>query len=410
MAIAAVAVGCGVAPGPGDPGPSTTDPFSGLDLDSVASHDESGRNGAFATAERIAVTADQPLAVSGRISDASDVDVYDLGPVRKGDRVVAEVFGTSTLTGSIGLFDDNADSILINDSNNVYLGRLEPYVDVVMRRDMAHCYVAVAATVGSDSFGDYELAVFTSSDEALPATRPQVALLNFAGAEQVRLGSRAPVTVPPFDAATLSSRYAGQTEAMEAFIVAAVRQDYLGMNVVILSTSEGAVDDGTMTRINFGTYDASLLGVAEGVDEFNERAVQEAIVFTDTFTVFDRLSPSVSEMAQALANVASHELGHLLGLVHTADVRDVMDVTAGLTELMQDQQFATAELEHQVFPLGRQNSAQYLYDVVGGDLDLINQVAAIHKSAVVRAKSLDVLESRMRRRELVFGSCGLPSR
>jgi len=407
---ASLVTGCGVVPAPDGGTPSTIEPFSGLDLDGDPNHDEIGRNGAFAIAEPVDLVADEPFRVSGRISDAADVDVFDIGPVLEGDRIVAEVFAAAGLEGAIAIFDGNAESLLVNDSRNVYLGRIEPYVDVVLRRPSDHCYLAVSATPGSDSFGDYELVLFRAPGQQTLPRRPQVALLNFDGVDQLRLGTRTPVAVPPFDAASLSSRYAGQTEAMEAFIVAAVRQDYLGMNVVILSTSEGEVDDGTMTRINFGTYDPALLGVAEGVDEFNERAVQDAIVFTDTFTVFERLSPGVSEMAQALANVASHELGHLLGLVHTSDVRDIMDVTAGLGELLADQQFATAPLEQQVFPLGHQNSPQYLYDVVGGDLDLINQVAAIHKAAVVRARSIDVLEARRQRRGLVFGSCGLHPR
>ena len=52
----------------------------------------------------------------------------------------------------------------------------------------------------------------------------------------------------------------------------------------------------------------------------------------DTFEAFDPLRPSVAAMSQAIANVACHEIGHLLGLVHTQSPNDIMDVTASLRQ------------------------------------------------------------------------------
>ncbi|MCH7700947.1 MAG: C-terminal helicase domain-containing protein, partial [Planctomycetes bacterium] len=138
------------------------------------------------------------------------------------------------------------------------------------------------ATPGREGTGEYELAIFKSAGKAPLTARSQIALLNFNGRDNLALGGRSPTDIPPFDAASVAPRFAGQTEAMQAYIVASVRQDYLGLDVTILSTSEGAVDDGSMTLIHFGTFDPGLLGVAEGVDEFNERPAQHAIVFTNT--------------------------------------------------------------------------------------------------------------------------------
>ncbi|MFQ5592347.1 MAG: matrixin family metalloprotease, partial [Phycisphaerae bacterium] len=79
------------------------------------------------------------------------------------------------------------------------------------------------------------------------------------------------------------------------------------------------------------------------------------------------LHPSAAEMSTAIANVASHEVGHLLGLAHTADSLGIMDVTASLSELLADQDFRRSPLYYEVFPIGHQDAIQTLVDTVGGD-------------------------------------------
>jgi hypothetical protein len=147
--------------------------------------------------------------------------------------------------------------------------------------------------------------------------------------------------------------------------------------VNILSTSEGDAGDETASRVFFGTYDSALLGVAEGIDEYNATRAQEAIVFTDTFEAFMTLRPTLEEMSQAIANVASHEIGHLLGLVHTADPRGIMDVTASLSQLLVDQSFTQSRLYDQVFPLGFENEVQMLLDSVGGQAEVVFSAQAL---------------------------------
>ena len=236
-----------------------------------------------------------------------------------------------------------------------------------IRESSPACYVAVSATPGFASSGDYALATAKEFLTELPGPRSDVVLLVFDGGDNVRIGSRPAVNVPAFDAWAIASVYAGATEEMIQEITDRVRRDYAAYDVTILTTSDDDAPDGGVSRIFFGTFDNALLGVAEGIDEFNATEGQTAVVFTDTFGAFMRLEPSVAEMGQAIANVASHEIGHLLGMVHTFDPAGLMDVTASLRELTLDQAFTRSPVFQSVFPLGEQDAVRYLLEAVGGD-------------------------------------------
>lgn len=399
--VAALPLGCGSALLPGGDGRGNTLTLSSLVEDETTFH-ESDANDLLNLAEFVAF-ANDPRVIRGSIDGADDVDVYDLGPVEPGDRVLVRMANDESLAGAVAAFDDHDAALLINDHRNVYLGVREPFIDIISRRASEALFIAVAATPGYDSTGDYGLVASRSSGNDLPTPRPDRILLVFSGGSDVIVGGRPAVDVPPFDAADIDPRFAGLTDVIVRDLVADVREDFAGLDIEILSTSEGAADDAVMTRIFFGTFDAALLGVAEGVDEFNARQRQTAIIFTDTFAAFSILQPSSSQMSQALANVASHEIGHLLGLVHSANVRDIMDVTASLRDLLDDQTFEVSPVHREVFPVGQQDAFRSLLDAVGGDDSILLQDARSEGSKLAGQKAA----GPACRSHFVFSSCGL---
>ncbi len=400
--------GCGTLSGPPDTdGASSTLDLTVIGSASTPTHFESDANDLLELAEPVQASV-EPQIISGGIHGLGDVDVFDLGPVIPGDRVIVSVTAAEALNGAVALFDDAGSALLVNDHRNVYLGRLGPFVDIVIRRESQACYVAVTSTPGFTSEGDYLLGASVEFPTPIPRPNADVILLDFGGGRDVKVGSRAAIDVPAFDAAQISPEFAGMTDDLAEAVVELVRADFRGFDVTILSTTEGAQPDGFMSRVRFGAFDEVLLGVAEGVDEYNATDGQSAMVFTDTFAAFSRLNPSVQEMAQAIANVASHEIGHLLGLVHTSDPAELMDVTASLAELLVDQSFGKAPMYRAVFPLGYQDSTQILLDGVGGDGNVVFRKAA-YREATSR-RGLVGTKGPPARDALLLGSCGLDSR
>lgn len=399
--------GCSTGLLPAGSDASLSEPFALLDPTAAPDQSEQGLNETFQSAETLDLTIGHTYTIEGAFDSADDVDVYDGGAMSAGDRMVAELVTDSGVEGAIALFDGAGDSLLISDTATAYKGRRGPYIDLVLRNDAEHAYLAVALTPGTQTIGNYTLAVQRIRANRAPAPTPQTILLNFDGATGIGLAGENNGAVPPFDAADISPAFEGLTDPIVERLVSEVRADYVGLNVRILSTSEGAVDDGLMSRIHFGTYDAALLGVAQNVDEYNAETRQDAVVFTDTFSVFNALEPSPEQIAQALANVASHEIGHLLGLVHTADHADIMDITASLSQLLDDQAFKEADIHPSVFILGKQDAPDYLVDSVGGDASALKQAAV--SARIFRAFRTPVIvpdgvdDSRQ---GLTFSSCG----
>lgn len=377
--------------------------LSTLGIGDDATYFEEADNDFLQSADSVEVTS-EPRVIRGRVSGADDVDVYDFGAVSAGTRIVVEMTSGQGLDGAIALFDGSGSALLVNDHRNAYLGVKNAFIDVVTKQASDACYVAVTATPGYSADGDYALLASKTSPEPTPSPRPEDVLLVFNGGTGVTIGGRRAVELDTFDASDIDQSFSGRTNELIAAVLTRVRRDYEGFDVTIQSTSEGAQFDGFMTRIYFGSFDPGLLGVADGVDEFNSTPTQNAIIFTDTFEAFSRLNPSVDQMAHALANVTSHEIGHLLGLVHTQDPQGIMDITASLSQLLVEQSFRQSPLYSAVFPIGLQYGEQSLLNAVGGDF-----VPARQKDLALDllSKSINTADEPSAREQLRFSSCGL---
>ena len=365
----------------GYPSGSDTSIFAALGLAAETVPAESEGNDSFAAATLFEIRQNERTSVGGTIDSSGDIDVFDLGPVNAGDHLSLDVFGDGVLDAVAALFDADANLIYLNDDRSFFSQLVDPHIDVVLRRNTERCYLAVASSPGASTQGRYRLEATLTPDFARPEPVPQTVLLNFDGASGIEFAGRAAVDIPPFEAGAVSETLIGETESLAGLVLEAVRDDFVGLDVDVYSSRGEPPPETDITVIHFGAYDPKLLGVAENIDEFNERTVQEAIVFTDTFSVFNVLDPSIEDYAQALANVASHEIGHLLGLVHTADETGLMDITASLRQLMRDQVFSVSPLESFTMPLGFQDAPATLVDSVGGDLQTLRARSAAHSRA-----------------------------
>jgi hypothetical protein len=336
--------------------------------------DKEANNG-FAQASPVDMPAGGTVDFSGALQTTIDVDVFDLGPAVAGDRIIVDVAGDPFADLAVALFDQDRQLIIINDDRNFFGGQVDPLVDVVLRHDSTNCYAVIASSPLASGSGTYTVEATKLPGQTIPPPFAQTVVLDFNGGSNVQISNMTPVSIPPFDAADISAVYTGQTNAMIQSLLLRVRNDFAGLNVQVMSTSDAGTPATGMTRVFFGTYNPALLGLADSVDEFNSRPTEEAIIYTDTFRLFMPLNPSVDEMAQALANVTSHEIGHLLGLNHTEDVKGIMDITASANQLLLDQIFTASMIEHSIFPIGDQDARVLLFDAVGGVPNFLTQPA-----------------------------------
>ena len=242
-----------------------------------------GSNTSFDAAQSVAVPDGSEIEIAGQIGSVTDVNLFDLGSVNVGDRVVAEIDGVGEFDPTSALFDADGNLLLLNDDGNFFAGLLGSRRDLVVAADTAHCFLAVATSPDNASSGDYTGRVSISRGGAAPIPSPQSVVLDFDGASAVSIGGRAPVNVPAFDAALIDSSYAGQTDDMILVIQSRVNQDFGGLNLLVRTSADAAVNPAVDSVVYFGTFSATLLGLADNVDTYNSDPSQNAIIYVDTF-------------------------------------------------------------------------------------------------------------------------------
>ncbi|MEK6643456.1 MAG: hypothetical protein AABZ08_06060 [Planctomycetota bacterium] len=331
-------------------------------------------NNLFDAAQIVLLPDDGELTVSGSIDGRDDIDIYSLGPVLAGDRVTVDISGSNGLNTVAAMFDDGKNLIDANDDRSYYAGQLDPYMSRVIRRGMANLYVGVAVArakyfasdAGRFDTGAYSIRIIRQPHQTMVVARPQIAYLDFAGGANVQIALQPYEIMQPFSAGAISQRFVDQTEAMSDRIVELMRADFVNYNVVLVDGRKEPTPEGPITRLYFGNFNQAFLGLSDNVDTDNVVLDQKAIIYTEDYQLFESLLPTMEEVAQAIANTGSHELGHLLGLEHADHPLDIMSTAATARQILEnDASFQQSPLDEGVFPAGLQNGPTTLGQNVG---------------------------------------------
>lgn len=295
---------------------------------------------------------------SGNLTGSGNYKFFDLGEGVRGDEWLISANGLLSGPFVVALFDANHNLLM-----RQYL-QYSTSLKHVLREDAGQLYLGIMPPI-SGSGGTYNLKARFTSGLSVPGPAPQTVWLNFGSGSNVKIHKSDPVSFPPFDGAVIGDQYADHTQLLKDVILAEMRADYASYNVTILSSDYSARPSGDCSIIHFGGAETGLLGLADSVDSYNRSCSEAAIIYVESFAPYWTMRLTPEEMAVMIANVASHELGHLLGLYHTVNHDDLMDSTGSAWDLADNQNFIGGVLEPSVFATGFEDANNLLGHAVG---------------------------------------------
>ncbi len=341
--------------------------------ESIWDHEE---NDTFDTAQQTPVNPLAAIELVGSVHSVDDVDVFSLGAVSVGETVAVvaqnEERGMSAI--KVAIFD--GDGLLLQmaavQANAFFTVRAD--LSFQLRYSTQEVFVCVAAgaikqdgtSVEFDHEVPYRLVAHRGPGSDLMAPPMQVVWLDFDGGAAVGLANPFPREVPPFSAQRLSPDLAGEDHQIMELIIQHLEKDFANHQIVFYSSHRDQPLGVPHSTIYFGGEDRAFLGLAENTDGENRDIEQDAIVFAEDLSTFDFLGLSAESVAQGLASVAAHELGHLIGMRHTSGPGDIMSVWNHVLDILTvDARFTVAPLAREVFPIGAQDAPRILDDALG---------------------------------------------